>query len=484
VTLRLASVLLVLGRLGCTTDRSTLDASVQESSCDCADDGLACTVELCDETGACVHRADDRRCGGGDACGVAACDLQAGGCVVRPRTQGVGCGPNAPFGGPARGCFEGACVPGRAVGLDAFGSLSIPDVGNASPDGFSVLLARVDDRTGDGKDELAAFSVPLENFALLPLPGSVTLFSPATGEIVWQSPGSPGNLSFGNRLTSTPDLDGDGRSDLVCTERVDDVTAVVAIDGSSGAILWRHEEPAVGYLRPVPIVDQDADGADDLVVVAGEGLALLSGVDGTVIRAVAGSYGPSVGTCPDLDGDGLDDIVSDAQPSLFRYVRVVSSATLEDITAFERAGEHVWFSGRTADLDGDGQDEVLLTRSDGVTRVREAQNLLAGTVLWEQPNPRSQPVTTFDLDGDGVRDLITDGRLERSRWRTVQALSGADGTEIFNVEPHDIEGTLAPIDTDFTQISDLDGDGTDDWAMGDDVAGSRIWLFSTRILFY
>ncbi|MBI2893297.1 MAG: hypothetical protein HYY06_07070 [Deltaproteobacteria bacterium] len=457
------------------------DERAPPPACDCADDGIACTTEGCDEEGQCVHRPDDRSCPGGGACSVAACDVEAGGCVVVPRSTGTLCGPAAPNGGPPRGCSEGECMAGEAIGMDPFGTFEVPGVAADAPSGFAVQLARVDDRSGDGLDEVAAASVPLDGYLPAPTAGSVTLFSPATGTLLWTSTGSADNLSFGYRLIPIGDLNGDGLSDLACTEEVLGVLAVVALDASTGAPLWRHEEPEAAFLRIASGGDHDGDGVDDLLVAAGVGLAILSGVTGDVVRAVTGTFGPNLGTTPDLDGDGKDDVIADAQPGQWRYVRVVSSATLEDLVVIERADEHVWFSGRTADLDGSGSDEVLLTHSDDTIRIREARDLVTGVVVWEDDDPRAQPVTTFDLDGDGIFDLVTDGRLVVSQARSIRAISGADATEIFSVEPLDTSGTLVPIDDGIIQIDDLDGDGTDDWAVGDEAAGARVWLFTTKV---
>lgn len=455
--------------------------------CACADDGIACTTELCGADGQCLHRPDDRACSASGQCEVATCDVGAGGCVASPRPTGTPCElpeseQTAP-GGPTAGCFQAECRPGNVVGLQRVGVLRIVGAQPMSDDGFTMDIARVDDRTGDGVDEVAVTSFRLIAFSPDALPGRILLFDPTNGAVVWDAPGSADNVDFGYRMQRIDDVTGDGLSDLAATERVNGVPGVDAIDGTTGAIVWRFEEPEGLYARFAPAGDQNGDGVTDLVAVIGQGLAVLSGVDGSILDAVAGSYGPTVTSVTDLDGDGRRDFVSDSEPAVYRYVRVISSATLEDLQVFDHESEHVWLSGR-CDVDGDGHDEGLLTHSDGVLREREAYDLLTGESKWVQRYPRSAPVPIFDVDGDGITDLLTDGSLDGSGWRTIIAQSGADGSKAFEFVPVDDHDAIAPIDTGFAQIGDVDGDGVDDVAVGDELVGTRVWLYRSVVRWF
>ncbi len=395
-------------------------------------------------------------------------------------------------GGPPPGCIQSECLPGHVVGLERVGVLRLTGAQPMSDDGFTMNLARVDDRTGDGVDELAVTSFRLVAFAPDALPGRVVLFDPVAGTVLWDSPGTPDNVNFGYRLAPIGDVTGDGLSDLVATERVDAlpdpeqadyVPGVVAIDGSTGAIVWRFEEPSGFYTRFAVAGDQNGDGVTDVYVAIGPGLARISGVDGTILDAVAGAYGPDIASVTDVDGDGLRDLLVDSEPAVFRFVRLVSSVDLSDLLVFDRAAEHVWVSGR-ADVNGDGIDEGLLTHSDGVTRDREAFDLVTGESHWVQHFPRGAPVTIFDVDGDGISDLLTDGSHLGSGWRTIVAQSGADGTKAFEFIPVDDHGAVAPIDTNFTRIGDINDDGVDDIAVGDELVGTRVWLYASVVRWF
>jgi hypothetical protein len=57
-------------------------AHLAHGDCVVASDGVACTVERCDEDEGCVSEADDSLCDDGDVCnGVEVCDVEAEGCV-------------------------------------------------------------------------------------------------------------------------------------------------------------------------------------------------------------------------------------------------------------------------------------------------------------------------------------------------------------------------------------------------------------------
>jgi hypothetical protein len=282
---------------------------------------------------------------------------------------------------------------------------------------------------------------------------------------------------------SIGDINGVGLSDLVATERVDGVPALVGIDGSTGAIAWRFEEPNAMYMRLTNAGDQNGDGIEDVYVAIGLGLARVSGADGSIIDATAGAFGPDIASVSDVDGDGLRDVLVDSEPAVYRFVRLVSSIGLEDIRTFELPEQHVWVSG-SSDVNGDGVDEGLLTHTDGVLRQREAYDLVTDESYWAQRYPRSAPVAIYDVNGDGIADLLTDGSHLGSGWRTIIAQSGADGTVAFEFIPVDDHGAVAPIDTNFVQIGDVNGDGVDDFAVGDLLTGTRVWLYASIVRWF
>ena len=98
---------------------------------DC-DNGIACTVDSCDESAnACVHAADDNACATGNPCRIGRCDPDAvgsdqNGCVFENRTGGsVSCGTGACrrivqecVNGEPLACVEGTPSPEICNGID------------------------------------------------------------------------------------------------------------------------------------------------------------------------------------------------------------------------------------------------------------------------------------------------------------------------------------------------------------------------------
>lgn len=105
------------------------------------DDGVACTVDLCDpETGTITHEPDDGLCGA-SLCGVATCDPMMG-CVVA--TVNDCCGNGVVEGSEA--CDDGNATDGDGCDSDCTDTW-IPD-GPTCPNGGTSILGNPDFETG------------------------------------------------------------------------------------------------------------------------------------------------------------------------------------------------------------------------------------------------------------------------------------------------------------------------------------------------
>jgi hypothetical protein len=168
-------------------------------------------------------------------------------------------------------------------------------------------------------------------------PGSVHVHSGAELESVLRIEGDQPEDDFGRAVCALADLDGDGWAEIAVGAPGRSApsgarTGAVAIaDGRSGRIARRIE----------------GDAAWDL-------------------------FGAAVSPCPDLDGDGLDDLLVGAPgvglPTPFAGAAFVhSSATGERLWSTRGSGsdELGRFVGTVPDLDGDGRREIVLgsTRS-------------------------------------------------------------------------------------------------------------------------
>ena len=249
-------------------------------------------------------------------------------------------------------------------------------------DAFGWDLARAGDQDGDGVEDL-----------FVGAPGTlrprVELVGGSTGEVIRSYETGTTAHTYGFYVVRLADLDGDGLDDLaVGAPTEDDVGAAFVISSGSGETLLRLDgEVAMSrfgeMLSDTP--DLDGDGLDDLAVgvphtnqpgQAGE-VHLYSTATGALIERIVGTepgeqYGRMIARVHDLDGDGLDDLAIGAPWYSARHERertgrfeVISSATYEVLAEAEGANENDWLGWHIvrADRMVDGTRRGLLVSS-------------------------------------------------------------------------------------------------------------------------
>jgi len=150
-----------------------------------------------------------------------------------------------------------------------------------------------------------------------------------------------------------------------------------------------------------------------------------------------------------------------AQVPLFRWDNPNDSGVLNPQNAFYR---------QLSDVDGDGFPEILLPDTSGQPDVvLWVYSLAKQQVLFTIPTSSLTPflvsdlalITTNDLDGDGLRDIVL--VLEDSfplppTTRIVnRAFSGLDGSILWEVDE-----VLVPLIGAISNVGDVNGDGVDD----------------------
>jgi hypothetical protein len=254
------------------------------------------------------------------------------------------------------------------------------------------------------------------------------------------------------------DLDGDGQAEIALlslgrieirsgrTREVLQVVTMTLSGGDNATVL-------------APTADLDNDGLPDIAAgridrdfdgISPDVVEIYSTGDGALLRTLVGptdnnsGFGNRLAPIPDIDGDGVDDLVVGAFSAddpvgvldEYGYVGLFSLGTGEPI--WERYGAYRWERLGTSlavvdDLDGDLLPDVLVGAA-----------------------------ATIDVGG---------------RWGGAFVLSSADGAEL---RAH--EGLLfdAFFGAAAASFPDIDGDGVGDYAIGapDDFLGGSIRLYS------
>lgn len=268
------------------------------------------------------------------------------------------------------------------------------------------------------------------------------------GEQLWHRDGPRGDL--GAQIAPAGDFDGDGRPDLLVGEAdLFDMNdwPKVSLFSSSGQLLLElgGQESGESFGQSIDALDDvNGDGTRDIVAGApGYGTSyslgrvyVFSGADGRIVWTREGVVGPSgqspilgytVRRSPDLDGDGVNDVLACSLNSGPQGEGVVHAFSGRDgRTLWERTGE--------------GQDPFY---SDFGRQIAPTQ----------------------DMNGDGVADLFVSDPLINQIGMfllsgKIYLLSGKDGSFLpFSITNTDLEYAIGHV---LLQAGDLDADGVPD----------------------
>lgn len=322
--------------------------------------------------------------------------------------------------GAARlGLYSGAAVVGGSESGDALLGFLAPPTSN--PGFFGVYKIVGPDATGDGLADLLV----LHSGAVWLYSGGGVASGETTAVRAFAPPpadaadGAAFTPERGVQVVLTPDLDGDGRADVVVADPAfeppgfSDVGVVYAFSSATGALLWRaradESDPetftdAYGLYGVVAIGgtegpgagdDLDGDGTPDLLVGSRDsddsaaargdvgGVYVHSGASGERLgrlRFAEPVWSPRFGTnlraVPDADGDGIADFATAIQlnPAPFELgpwaVAIYSSVTGEELARVvdpeassagipSGFGQH--YLASPGDLDGDGRPDLFVS---------------------------------------------------------------------------------------------------------------------------
>jgi len=249
---------------------------------------------------------------------------------------------------------------------------------------------------------------------------------------------------FGHWVLPMPDLDGDALADVIVSAPGAEIDGELhgvlsARSPKSGEVLWRRiaeRQENLGW-DLAPAGDQDDDGKMDLFAgsptpnPSGGRVYLLSGKDGSTLRTYApptfrASFGWYVADTDDLDGDGRRDLVvgnrqGDSPPAdPLSEVFLLSAATGAVLRTWSETDKTRAFGEVVAglgDINGDGRGDIAIasprTSDDGNSLPGDVQvySGVDGKELrrWtgKQAGERYGRMVTSagDIDGDGSDDV-------------------------------------------------------------------------------
>lgn len=362
------------------------------------------------------------------------------------------------------------------------------------------------DHDDDGTLDLA-IGAPIDNGTS----SHAVIVSGATGQVLLEAFGS---TAFGWGIDFLGDVDDDGVTDIVSGAS----TAALIHSGATGALL--HTTPAftnAGSHTGVPVAaigDVDGDGRGDFAAgdraatasAAGSGsVKLYSGRTGQTLLVVLGTdasaaLGTSVSIAPDLDGDGIADLLLGAPGHEGGTAGIYSTFALKLSRAvYSPNAIDTDFGQRVAaagDVDNDGWGDVVVGLPvdgsihflGGRAQVFSGRDgALLHDLLGDGVYDRFgwSVASAGDANGDGHADVIVGAPYPTATTGPAYArvVSGLDGSTLHQFDGH---ATGDQFGTAVACVGDLDRDGRDDVAVSapnEALVGSpvgRVYVYSGR----
>ena len=224
------------------------------------------------------------------------------------------------------------------------------------------------------------------------------------------------------------DVDGDGRRDVVTTT----ISGFQVFRGNGSGLVAGPSTTTYGVLSDVAIGNLNGDGRPDVVIVdatpfAQKASAFLGRGDGTFTAGGSSptAFGPEAASLGDLNGDGIDDVVTSDSfsfidlPPQFSITVLLSDGHggFASSTTYPTASGPV--SGAIGDLNADGARDVVVAGVVGNGLAVYANDGTGTLTQVTVPTVATAPQTPAiaDIDGDGRPDIAVPGVSQLSVLR-------------------------------------------------------------------
>lgn len=249
------------------------------------------------------------------------------------------------------------------------------------------------------------------------VPGQVKVLSLATGALLRTLQSHDGSGSFGRAIAVLRDCDRDYCDDLAIGAPLDGATpAQVQLRSvRTGEVIWtRQSERASFGMSLASLGDVNGDGIEDLVVGSpprqllptDRGAAfILSGRDGSILREMVAErgntwYGACVAGAGDLDGDGCEDVLVGGNlgnsPGSVTAISSKTGAILHSLADEDPTGDFGSAVLSLGDTTGDGKPEFVIA-APGIS----SRRVLPGRVLLVQGTGEVAYAVLGEKPGDG-----------------------------------------------------------------------------------
>jgi len=258
-----------------------------------------------------------------------------------------------------------------------------------------------------------------------------------------------------------------------------DNTILYALRGTDGTELWNMSNFGLDPSSPA-CADIDGDGLDEVITrTFGDGVIAVDG-DGTTLwtnTEPAYSFSSPVVSDVDPSSPGPEVIITGPSgSSAVLWIMSATGTTLRTITI--SIPEQPAGTPAVGDIDGDGQKEVVVpTLFSGLLVI----DPVSGSIEWTASGLAiNQTPVIIDADADGDLDVVYS-----YNGQYVQILNGADGSPIwptaFDIAAHTTIADTHSVLVEHFAVWDTDGDGYVDIFFGDGGDSSNVSSHLLRI---